>query len=68
MAYNARARSRGGEPAFCMPAKLVLTTEQTEAIMLRAADKRSAKGDTLVASLLLWGLHDEFPCEKADGR
>jgi len=67
MASNAWIRSRGGEMAFCMPADLVLSTEQTEEIMLKSADKRTAKGDWLVASLLLWGLRDTYPCEKTGG-
>ena len=49
---------------FCMPDNLALSTEQTEEIMLKSADKRAAKGDMAVASLLLWGLQDTFPCEK----
>ena len=67
MASNAWIRSRGGEMAFCLPGDLVLSTEQTEEIMLKAADKRSAKGDWPVASLLLWGLRDTYPCEKTGG-
>ncbi|WP_249148050.1 hypothetical protein [Bradyrhizobium jicamae] len=65
MATNAWLRRHGGQMAFCMPENLALTTEQTEEIMLKSADKRSAKGDWLVASLLLWGLQDAYPCEKA---
>jgi Rap1a immunity proteins len=64
MASNAWIRSRGGQLAFCMPGNLAMTTEQTEDIMLKSADKRAAKGDMLIASLLLWGLQDTFPCEK----
>jgi len=63
MASNAWIRSRGGEMAFCMPPDLALSSEQAEEIMLRSADKRAAKGDWPVASLLLWGLRDTFPCE-----
>jgi hypothetical protein len=47
-----------------MPGNLAMTTEQTEDIMLKSADKRAAKGDMSIASLLLWGLQDTFPCEK----
>ena len=65
MASNAWIRSRGGQMAFCMPGNVAMTTEQTEDIMLKSADKRAAKGDIPVASLLLWGLQDTFPCEKA---
>jgi hypothetical protein len=64
MAYNSRLITHGGQPAFCMPGNLALTTEQTEEIMLRSADKRSAKGNMLVAILLLSGLQDTYPCEK----
>ena len=64
MAYNAWL-SRHGQPAFCMPGDLLLTTEQTEEIMLKAAEKRAVKGDTPVASPLLWGMQDTFPCDKA---
>jgi len=64
MAYNAWLTHHGGQPSFCMPGNLALTTEQTEEIMLKSADKRGAKGDMLVASLLLWGMQDTFPCEK----
>jgi len=64
IAYNVRIKSRGGQPAFCIPDDLAMTTEQTEEIMLRSADKRSAKGDMLIALLLLAGLQDTFPCEK----
>jgi hypothetical protein len=64
MAYNARIKSLGGQPVFCMPGSLAMTTDQTEDIMLKSADKRAAKGDMLIALLLLWGLQDTFPCEK----
>ena len=64
MAYNALIHNRGGQQAFCMPPDLVMTTEQAEDIMLKSADKRAAKGDTLIALLLLSGLQDTFPCEK----
>jgi hypothetical protein len=67
MAYNAWMRKHGGPPAFCVPETLAMTTEQTEDIMRRSADKRSAKGDTPVALLLLWGLQDTYPCEKGGG-
>ena len=66
MAYNARLKTQGGQPAFCMPGKLALTTEQTEEIMLRSADKRAAKGEMLVAILLLSGMQDTYPCEKPE--
>jgi hypothetical protein len=68
MAYNALVLRHGGQPAFCMPDNLALTSERTADIMLRSADKRSAKGDWFVASLLLWGLQDTFPCEKSNSR
>ena len=68
MAYNARIKSRGGQPEFCMPDDLAMTTEQTEDIMLKSADKRAAKGDMLIALLLLAGLRDTFPCEQTDSR
>ena len=64
IAYNARIKSLGGQPAFCMPGTLAMTTDQTEEIMLKSADKRAAKGDMLIALLLLSGLQDSFPCEK----
>lgn len=64
MAYNSRLLTHGEQPVFCMPKDLALTTEQTEEIMLRSADKRSAKGNMLVAILLLSGLIDTYPCEK----
>jgi hypothetical protein len=67
MAYNAWMK-RHGQPVFCMPGDLALTTEQTEDIMLKSADKRAAKGDVPVALLLLSGLQDTFPCEKTDSR
>jgi hypothetical protein len=47
-----------------MPGNLAMTTDQTEDIMLKSADKRAAKGDMLIALLLLSGLQDTFPCEK----
>ena len=65
IAYNARIKSLGGQPAFCMPGNLAMTTDQTEEIMLKSADKRAAKGDILIALLLMWGLQDTFPCEKS---
>ena len=68
MAYNAWMKSHGGQPAFCMPHDLALTTEQTEEIMLKSADKRAAKGDMPVSLLLLGGLQDTYPCEKTDSR
>jgi hypothetical protein len=64
IAYNARIKSLGGQPTFCMPGNLIMTTDQTEDIMLKSADKRAAKGDTLISLLLLSGLQDTFPCEK----
>lgn len=51
-----------------MPDTLVLSTEQTEEIMLKSADKRSAKGEMMVALLLLWGMQDTYPCEKPASR
>jgi len=68
MSYNAFIKTHGGQPAFCLPDNFALTTEQTEEIMLKAADKRGAKGEMLVALLLMAGLRDSFPCEKAGGR
>lgn len=68
MAYNAWMKQHGGQPMFCIPDDLALTTERTEEIMLRSADKRAAKGGMLVAFLLLTGLQDTFPCEKTGGR
>jgi hypothetical protein len=68
MAYNALVKSRGGELAFCMPPDLALSTEQAEDIMLKSADKRAAKGDWPVASLLLWGLRDTFLCDNTGSR
>jgi hypothetical protein len=68
MAYNAWLKQHGGQPMFCMPDTLALTTEQTEEIMLKSADKRAAKGEMLVALLLLSGLQDAFPCEKTGSR
>ena len=64
MSYNAEIKKHGGQPVFCMPENLALTTEQTEEIMLKSADKRRAKGNMLVALLLLSGMQDTFPCEK----
>ena len=68
MASNAWIRSRGGQLAFCMPGNLAMTTEQTEDIMLKSADKRASKGNTLIALLLLWGLEDTYPCDKTGSR
>jgi hypothetical protein len=68
MAYNAWMKSHGGQPAFCMPHDLALTTEQTEEIMLKSADKRAARGEMLVAFLLLTGPQDTFPCDKTGNR
>lgn len=68
IAYNSWIKRLGGQPAFCMPGNLAMTTDQTEDIMLRSADKRAAKGDMLIALLLLSGLQDTFPCEKTDSR
>jgi hypothetical protein len=68
MAYNAWMKSHGGQPAFCLPDDLAMPVEQAEEIMLRRADKTSAKGDMLVSILLLNGLKDTFPCEKSDSR
>ena len=68
MASNAWIKSRGGQITFCLPETLALTTEQTEEIMLKSAEKRHAKGDWFVASLLLWGLQDTYPCPKPSGQ
>ena len=62
MASNAWAKNHGRQ-AFCMPENHVLTTEDAEDMMLKSAQKRAAKDDTFVASLLLSGLRDAFPCE-----
>jgi len=67
ISYNLLIKRRGGQPLFCLP-DLGMTTEQTEEIMLKAADKRAAKGDMLIAPLLLLGLQDTYPCEKAGGQ
>lgn len=67
MAANVRAPRHGGVAAFCMPGDLALTTTQLEEIVYKAADKRSAKGDTPVSMLLLSGLVDTYPCEKSEG-
>jgi len=64
MATNAWLKRHGGQMLFCMPDNLALTTEQTEEIMLKSAEKRAAKGDMAIASLLLWGMQDTYPCEK----
>ncbi|TWB87515.1 hypothetical protein FBZ93_12176 [Bradyrhizobium macuxiense] len=64
MASNAWLKRHGGQMLFCMPGDLALTTEQTEEIMLKSAEKRAAKGDVAIASLLLWGMQDTYPCEK----
>lgn len=68
MASNAWLKRHGGQLLFCMPDTLVLSTEQTEEIMLKSADKRSAKGEMMVALLLLWGMQDTYPCEKPASR
>ncbi|MGY4476864.1 hypothetical protein ACVILL_004278 [Bradyrhizobium sp. USDA 3364] len=64
MASNAWLKRHGGQMLFCMPGDLALSSEQTEEIMLKSADKRSAKGEMVVALLLLWGMQDTYPCEK----
>jgi hypothetical protein len=63
IAYNVWIKRNGGQPAFCMPDNLAMTIEQAEEIMLKRADKTSAKGDMLVSILLLYGLRDTYPCE-----
>ncbi|WP_040301520.1 Rap1a/Tai family immunity protein [Afipia clevelandensis] len=68
MAYNAFAKSHGGQSAFCIPANLALTVEQAEEIMLRRADKTAAKGDMLVSILLLASLRETYPCDKSEPR
>ena len=68
IAYNLWIRRLGRQPVFCLHGNLAMTTDQAEEIMLKAANKRAAKGDTLIAILLLAGLHDTFPCEKTDSR
>jgi hypothetical protein len=68
MAYNVLIKRRGGQPVFCMPGDLVMTIEQTEDIMLKAADKRGAKGDMVISIPLLSGMQETFPCEKTDGQ
>ncbi|GKQ54170.1 hypothetical protein [Bradyrhizobium sp. Ce-3] len=64
MASNAWLTRHGRPLLFCMPGDLALTSEQVEEIMLKSADKRSAKGEMVVALLLLWGMQDTYPCEK----
>lgn len=65
MASNAWMKKHVGQQAFCMPETLAMTTEQAEEIMLKSADKRAAKGEMPISLLLLWGMQDTFPCEKA---
>ncbi|KRP89402.1 hypothetical protein ACVMIH_007153 [Bradyrhizobium sp. USDA 4503] len=67
MASNAWLKRHGGQLLFCMPDDLALSSEQTEEIMLKSADKRSAKGEMVIALLLLWGMQDTYPCEKPAG-
>jgi hypothetical protein len=62
LSYSSWLKSRGGPPAFCSPQDVPMTTEVTEEIMLKSAARRSAKGDTPISSLLLWGLQDTYPC------
>jgi hypothetical protein len=64
ISYNSWIKGLGGQPLFCMPGNLAMTTDQAEDIMLKSANKRAAKGDMLIAPLLLTGLQDTFPCEK----
>ncbi len=64
---NWRLKHLGSQPLFCTPDDLVISTEQAEEIMLKAAEKRNAKGDALVAVLLQWGMQDTFPCPKPGG-
>jgi hypothetical protein len=68
ISYNLWIETHGGQPLFCLPENLVMTTDQTEDIMLRSADKRAAKGDMLIAPLLLMGLQDTFSCENSGSR
>ena len=68
ISYNSWIKSLGGQPAFCLPENSAVTTDQAEDIMLRSANKRAAKGDMLIALLLLSGLQDTFPCEKTGSR
>jgi hypothetical protein len=68
LSCNAWMKSHGGQPAFCMPENLAMSSEQAEDIMLKSAEKRAAKGDMLIAPLFLWGLQDTFPCEKTGSR
>ena len=64
VSYNWWIKRTGGQPVFCMPENLTMTTDLAEDIMLKSADKRAAKGDMLIAPLLLTGLMDTYPCEK----
>jgi hypothetical protein len=67
--YNLWVKNHGGQPAFCLkPEDFPITTEKTEEIMLKSADKHAAKGDVLIAMPLLYGMRDAFPCEKPDGQ
>lgn len=62
LSYSAWIKSRGGQPAFCPPQDVAMTTEATEGIMLKSAARRSAKGDIPVSSLFSWGMQDTYPC------
>jgi hypothetical protein len=66
LAFNTKIESDGKDPYFCLPNKLALTTDKAEDIMLRTANKRRLRDDTPVASVLLYGLIDTFPCRRSN--
>ncbi|MDR3441227.1 Rap1a/Tai family immunity protein [Telmatospirillum sp.] len=58
VAHDARDRF------FCIPAKMAITVEQAEDILLRYAETKQLPGTVPIAVPLLGGLKDAFPCTK----
>lgn len=54
----------GQQPFICFPKNLALTHEQAEDIMMREADKVADPDLLPIASLLVGGLKETFPCEE----
>lgn len=62
IAYSVRQDAK--DRLFCIPPKMVLTTEQAEDIMLRFAEKKQLLGNIPIGVPLLGGLAETFPCDE----
>jgi hypothetical protein len=63
-AFYAEITVHGKQAPFCIPPNLALTTEQAEDIIMRDASRTGGPDDIDVATYLVDGLKDTFPCDE----